>query len=43
MEFFQTGMGRKYYEYDFPQLVKELSRIANALEKLLEKKGGRYK
>jgi hypothetical protein len=30
--FFQTQMGRKFYEADVPRLVKALERIATALE-----------
>lgn len=33
MDFFQTGMGHKYYNNDFPAMVKNLERIAVALEK----------
>ena len=32
-EFFQTGMGRTFYEHTMPELVKVLQRIATALEK----------
>lgn len=31
-EFFQTGMGRKFYESDVPRIAKALERIATALE-----------
>lgn len=31
-EFFQTLMGRKFYEHDVPELVRQLKRIADALE-----------
>lgn len=32
-EFFKTPMGRKFYEQDFPDLIKQLKRIADSLEK----------
>ncbi|MAH47084.1 hypothetical protein CMI37_14750 [Candidatus Pacearchaeota archaeon] len=32
-EFYQTLMGRKFYEADVPRIVKALERIAEALEK----------
>lgn len=31
-EFFETGMGRKFFECDVPRLAKALERIADALE-----------
>lgn len=31
-EFFQSMMGRKYYESDFPRMVKALEKIATQLE-----------
>jgi hypothetical protein len=34
-EFFQTGMGRRYYESTLPALVKEMERLANAAERLV--------
>lgn len=30
-DFYKTGMGRKFYEHDFPSMVKQLERIANVL------------
>jgi hypothetical protein len=33
MDFFQTIMGRKYYEHDVPEISRQLKRIADALEK----------
>ena len=33
VEFFQTGMGRKYYESDIPRIADALERIATELEK----------
>lgn len=33
-EFFQTMMGRKFYEADVPRIAKALERIAAALESL---------
>ena len=32
-EFYQTLMGRKFYDADVPRIVKALERIATALEK----------
>ena len=32
-EFFQTYMGKKFYEADVPRLIKALERIANLLQK----------
>ena len=32
VEFFNTMMGKKYYEHDVPQITKALNRIADALE-----------
>jgi len=31
-QFFQTGMGRKYYESTLPSIARALERIAAALE-----------
>ncbi len=31
-EFFQTQMGRKFYEHDFPALIKAVNRLADAME-----------
>ena len=33
-EFFQTIMGRKFYEADVPRALKALERIADALERI---------
>lgn len=33
-EFFQTGMGRKFYEHDVPRIAEALERIADILEKM---------
>lgn len=35
-EFYETGYGKRYYEYQLPELVKQLTRIADALEKSKE-------
>ena len=32
IEFFNTMMGRKFYEADVPRITKALERIADALE-----------
>lgn len=37
-EFFQTGMGQKFFEGTVPRIVKALERIADALEKQNETK-----
>ena len=34
-EFFQTQMGRRFYEHSVPELVKQIARVADALEALL--------
>ena len=46
-EFFETPMGRTYYEYTLPELVKAMNRLAKAidkfadvLEKRLQNEGG---
>ena len=31
-DFYKTPMGRKFFEVDFPELIKTLKRIADALE-----------
>lgn len=35
-EFFQTVLGRRFYDGDVPRIVKALERIAVALEKIVE-------
>lgn len=37
-EFFQTPMGRRFYEHTVPELTKQLERIADALEALLARR-----
>ena len=32
MEFFETGYGRKFFDCQFPQLIKEVGRLADAIE-----------
>jgi hypothetical protein len=34
--FYQTAMGRKFYEHDIPDIALQLSRIATALETLID-------
>jgi hypothetical protein len=34
--FYKTGMGKRYYDRDLPNLIKQLSRIADALERMEE-------
>ena len=36
-EFFQTGMGRKFYDHDIPEIARQLKRLADALEKPMTK------
>jgi hypothetical protein len=35
-EFFETVMGHAYYEHHFPELVKQIKRLNDNLEKLIE-------
>lgn len=35
-EFFQTVMGHAYYEYHFPELVKQFKRLNDNLETLIK-------
>lgn len=37
VSFFQTVMGKKFYEADVPRFLRTLERIAVALEKIAEK------
>ena len=32
-EFYQTGMGRKFFDSDLPELIKAIDRLAEAIEK----------
>jgi hypothetical protein len=34
-QFFQTPMGRRFYEHTLPELVKQIERLNEALEALL--------
>ena len=34
-EFFQTPMGRRFYEHTVPELVRQITRVADALEALI--------
>ncbi|MBC9786653.1 hypothetical protein H1S01_19620 [Heliobacterium chlorum] len=34
MDFFQTGMGRKFYERDVPKIAESLATIAEQLTRL---------
>ena len=36
-EFFQPPMGRRFYEHTVPALVKQIERVAEALEAILAK------
>ncbi len=38
MQFHETGLGRRFFESQLPKLIKELGRIADALEKQNELK-----
>lgn len=37
-QFFQTGMGRKFYDSQLPRLIDALERIAAAIEKISDPK-----
>lgn len=37
VQFFQTAMGRTFFEYTMPELVRELKKLNANLEKLNEK------
>lgn len=41
-KFFQTGMGKKFFEGDFPRLVRVLERIAKSLEQEKARKDPLY-
>ena len=38
MQFFETVMGKKFFEVQVPKLTKALERIADALEDIAEQK-----
>ena len=38
VEFYQTRAGRIYYEKTLPELVEQLRRLAEAIEKLVARK-----
>ena len=40
-EFFQTPMGRRFYEHTVPELAKQLERVADALEALVARQAKR--
>lgn len=33
-QFYQTALGRKFYEYDVRRIIKALEKIAKSLEKI---------
>lgn len=41
LEFYQTRAGRTYYEKTLPELVEQLRRLAEAMEKLVAQNDGR--
>ena len=43
MEFFQTVMGRKFFDVQVPKLINALERIADALEDIAEQKESKDK
>ena len=43
MEFFQTVMGKRFFEGQVPKLIKALERIADALEDIAEQKESKDK
>lgn len=36
IDFFNTGMGRKFYERDVPRIAEALERIASALDRIIK-------
>ena len=36
--FFKTRMGQTYYERTVPELVKQIARLADAVERLIEQR-----
>jgi hypothetical protein len=42
-EFFQTGMGRKFFEHDVPRIADALERLANLMQKLVDMEEEREK
>jgi len=40
VEFYQTRAGRTYYEKTLPELIEQLRRLAEAVEKLVAQKEG---
>ena len=38
-DFFRTRMGAIYYDHTLPELVRQLTRIADLLERLIVRKG----
>jgi len=36
VQFFQTRMGRTFYEHTMPELVREIKKLNELLQKLLE-------
>ena len=41
LEFYQTRAGRSYYEHTLPELIRQLERLNENLEKLLQRRAGR--
>jgi len=37
IQFFQTMMGKKFYERDIPHLIKAIEKLANQVEKVNER------
>ena len=37
-KFFQTGMGHRFYEHTVPELLKQLTRLNDLLERLVTAK-----
>ena len=38
-KFFQTRMGHRFYETTVPELVRQITRLNELLERLVERKG----
>jgi hypothetical protein len=39
IQFWQTPMGHRFFEATLPELIKQISRVADALEALLVQRG----
>jgi hypothetical protein len=39
VQFFQTRMGRQFYDHTMPELVRQLERLNDLLERLISTRG----